>query len=113
MTGGPRTPPASGMAGATARRPRIEFLDRASYRQRRFRDLARMMPVFAAVLMAFPVMWQRDAPDQSLTSSGFLYLFGLWAVLVAVAAVLARVLRVSDGGDDAAPEGRSGGDDPR
>jgi len=69
---------------------RIEFLERKSYRQRRFRDAARVIPLFAAVLMMLPLMWPRDS---SLTSSGMLYLFGLWVLLVLFAFVLSRMLQ--------------------
>ncbi len=72
---------------------RTEFLERNSYRQRRIRDGARMLPMFAAVLMVLPLMWPRDTADQSLTSSGILYLFGLWFLLVVMAFVLSRTLR--------------------
>lgn len=81
------------MAG---RVPRVEFLDRAGYRQRRFRDAASLLPVVAAVLMMLPLMWPRETSDQSLTSSGMIYLFGLWIVLICAAFGLARVLRFSD-----------------
>ncbi|WP_281984209.1 hypothetical protein [Thalassorhabdomicrobium marinisediminis] len=83
-------------------RRRTEFLDRGSYRQRRLRDAARLMPVLGAVLMALPLMWPRDRPDQSLTSSGIIYLFGLWAILVVLAFMLSRLLRY---GAAAAPGG--------
>lgn len=80
---------------ASLRRPakKVEFLERETYRQRRFRDAARMLPVFAAVLMFLPLMWPRDDAGQSLTSSGMIYLFGLWVVLVAVSFALSRVLK--------------------
>jgi hypothetical protein len=72
---------------------RTEFLERSNYRQRRFRDAARMLPIFAAVLMLLPLMWPRATEDQSLTSSGILYLFGLWVVVVVIAFILSRLLR--------------------
>lgn len=75
--------------------PRVEFLDRAGYRQRRFRDAASLLPVVAAVLMILPLMWPRNTPDQSLTSSGMIYLFGLWIVLIIFAFGLSRILRFS------------------
>ncbi|WP_044043316.1 hypothetical protein [Octadecabacter antarcticus] len=88
---------------------RTEFLDRDSYRQRRFRDAARWLPILAAVLMLLPLMWPRDTPDQSLTSSGIIYLFGLWVFLVALAFLLSRVLRFSEALDgDGGRSGRSG-----
>ena len=83
-----------------APRGRIEFLERDSYRQRRVRDAARMVPIFAAVLMLLPLMWSRKTPEQSLTSSGIYYIFGLWIVLIVVSFFLSRVLRfVSAEGD--------------
>lgn len=74
---------------------RIEFLERAGYRQRRMRDGARLLPLFAIVMMILPLMWPRETPDQSLTSTSMVYLFSLWAGLVVVAFILSRVLRFS------------------
>lgn len=88
-----------------AGRGKIEFLERDSYRQRRARDGARMMPIFAAVLMLLPLMWPRETAGQSLTTSGMYYLFGLWVVLVAVALILSRILRF-DGPEDKAAKGQ-------
>lgn len=71
---------------------RIEFLDKQTYRQRRLRDAARLLPIAGAVFMLLPLMWPQSKPDQSLTSSGMLYLFGLWVILIGVTGVLSRVL---------------------
>jgi hypothetical protein len=79
---------------------RIEFLERDNYRQRRFRDAAHFVPVFGAVLMLLPLMWPREATDQSLTSSGMIYLFGLWIVLIFIALALSRALRFEVQKDD-------------
>ena len=92
-----------------SRIPRIEFLERDSYRQRRFRDAARILPVFAVVMMFLPLMWPREAPDQSLTSSGMIYLFGLWAVLVVLAFIMSRILRVPDPDQKEDQTGSGGG----
>ena len=78
---------------------RIEFLDRKNYRQRRLRDAARVLPLFGMVLMFMPLMWSGGDPEQRLTSTGFVYLFGLWFVLIVLAAVLALVLRPTDADD--------------
>ncbi|MEN8919067.1 MAG: hypothetical protein ABF254_10790 [Octadecabacter sp.] len=75
---------------------RTEFLERSSYRQRRIRDGARLLPIVALVLMVLPLMWPRNSPEQSLTSSGIIYIFGLWMLLVVAAFLLTRVLRFSD-----------------
>lgn len=92
------------------RGPRVEFLDRAGYRQRRIRDAACVLPVVAIVLMVLPLMWPRETAEQSLTSLGMIYLFGLWVVLIIAALILARVLRFSgteniSGATNAAPDG--------
>ena len=36
------------------------FLARASYRQRRLRDAARLLPMVAGVLMMLPLLWSRS-----------------------------------------------------
>lgn len=81
-----------------APRGRIEFLERNSYRQRRMRDAARMLPIFGAVLMLLPLMWPRETDEQSLTSSGIYYLFGLWIALVVISFILSRMLRFEAAG---------------
>jgi len=89
---------------------RVEFLDRAGYRQRRFRDAASLLPVVAGVLMILPLMWPRDTPDQSLTSDGMIYLFCLWFGLILLAFGVSRVLRFS-GGDTGLETGEAGADE--
>lgn len=79
---------------------RIEFLDRKSYRQRRYRDAARVLPLFAVVLMFLPLMWAGGDAEQSRTSGGFIYLFALWIVLILIAAALSAVLRPTDAETD-------------
>lgn len=86
----------------------IEFLERSSYRQRRFRDAARILPLFATVLMFLPLMWPRAEPDQSLTSTGMVYLFGLWLGLVICAFILSRVLKFNPSDDDGSGQGQAG-----
>ena len=85
---------------------RVEFLDRKNYRQRRFRDAARVLPLFAMVLMFLPLMWSGGDASQRLTSTGFVYLFGLWFVLIVLTAVLALVLRPTDADTDRTGAGR-------
>ncbi len=82
--------------------PNVEFLDRKSYRQRRYRDAVRILPLFGVVLMLLPLMWPSGADGQSRFSGNFLYYFGLWFALVAVAFALSRLL-TPDQKSDAAP----------
>lgn len=76
-----------------ARSRRSEFLERRSYRQRRMRDAGRVLPVFALVFCLLPLIWPRQGGADGLTSTGLMYLFGLWFVLILLSAALARVLR--------------------
>ena len=93
---------------------RVEFLERGSYRQRRYRDAARLAPVFAALFMALPLLWPRAQPHQSLTSNGMIYLFTVWVGLVGLALVLSWLLQFGGAvsGEDAhAAPPKAGRDD--
>lgn len=58
------------------------FLARQSYRHRRLSDAARILPVLGLILFFLPIAWSRDAS----TSAGLIYIFGIWACLIAVVA---------------------------
>ncbi|MBI1416499.1 MAG: hypothetical protein GC146_04675 [Limimaricola sp.] len=97
------------MAG---RPPPPVFLASASYRQRRLRDAARLLPVVGMVLFLVPLLWP-DATGLSIplvdaepvrNSNAMIYLFLVWIGLVAAAALLSVFLR-SD------PETPPGGED--
>ncbi len=64
----------------------LKFLARGPYRQRRLRDLARILPVMGAVLTSLPLLWQAGA----LTSQGILYIFGVWSLLIVAAGLISR-----------------------
>lgn len=71
------------------------FLARRSYRRRRLMDAARLLPLLGVVLFFMPALWhpaQTPAPD---TGRGLIYLFAVWAFLIATAMVLARGLAVA------------------
>ncbi len=63
------------------------FLARRTYRQRRLMDAARLMPWLGILLFFLPLLW-RDAA----TSTGLLYLFSVWLVLIAGSWILSRSL---------------------
>lgn len=79
------------------------FLERHSYRRRRLMDAARLVPILGVFLWSIPVLWSA-APTQA-TSQAILYLFGVWAVLIVLAALVSTRLRGSgahpDEGSDA------------
>ncbi len=80
------------------RRPRAPmFLERRSYRRRRLGDAARLVPVFGLVLILLPILWTPGATGAArLMAWEGVYLFVIWAVLIAVAVVLSRALRGQD-----------------
>ena len=85
------------MSGRAEKGP--TFLDPGSYRQRRFRDLVRVLPFVGAVLVAIPLLWPRSGAEAALTSSALIYLFAVWVMLILLARALAS--RVGDGLDGA------------
>ena len=72
------------------------YLARMSYRQRRLRDAACMLPVAGAILWLLPVLYL--APSTGLT---VIYLFGIWFILILAAHMLAR--RMDGAADEDAP----------
>jgi hypothetical protein len=76
------------------RRPRDPlFLERRSYRQRRMGDAARMLPVLGLLLILLPVFWDPGIAGQPRSTAGDgMYLFVVWMLLIAVAALMSRGL---------------------
>lgn len=73
------------------RRPRPPlFLARRAYRFRRLIDAARILPFAGLVLLMIPVLWQPAATPAPDTGRGAVYLFSVWALLIAAAFVLSR-----------------------
>jgi hypothetical protein len=77
----------------TAKKPPPVFLQRASYRQRRLRDGAKLLPVLGIVLWAMPLSWNSSAAENGVGSEGLLYVFGVWVFLIVLTFVLGRRLR--------------------
>ncbi len=77
------------------------FLARQSYRRRRLGDAAKLIPVIGAILLLMPILWGGAAR----TSGGLLYIFSVWAILIALVAMISRRLaqRISDTDDPDAP----------
>jgi hypothetical protein len=78
------------------------FLAPQTYRQRRLRDAARILPVLAAFLLILPMLWGDETSDIRQTSSDGIYLFVVWFLLIVSAALLARRLSSEPDGVDAA-----------
>ncbi|MBT8459608.1 MAG: hypothetical protein HKP37_06365 [Boseongicola sp.] len=88
-----------------SRSPEPVFLERQSYRRRRLSDAARMTPVVGLVLILLPLLWA----DQATTSSGILYVFSVWAILIAVTRVISKKLSDYEHFEKSTEEDDSGG----
>lgn len=87
------------------------FLKRGSYRKRRLRDAARMLPFVGLLLFIMPVLWAQDGGVRDGTAGDGMYLFAVWLGLLAVAAAMAPGLAAETvAEDDAAPDERRTGE---
>ncbi len=68
------------------------FLPPQGYRQRRLRDVARLLPILAGFFIILPMLWGEESSDLRHTGSDGIYLFVIWLFLIIVAALLARRL---------------------
>lgn len=82
---------------ALPRRPL--FLARSSYRRRRLRDAARLLPIVGLGLLLLP-LFLLQGTRASLAARDVLYLFCVWFLLIIVAALFAPGLRKRDGRPD-------------
>ena len=78
------------------RRPPL-FLERSSYRRRRLRDAARLLPVLGVFLFFLPLLWPEQAGEAGnvapAMSSAITYVFGVWAVLIFLAVLFGLVVK--------------------
>ncbi|MEF3046565.1 hypothetical protein [Pseudotabrizicola sp. L79] len=84
-----------------AQRPPL-FLRPATYRRRRRRDAARLLPFVGVFLFLLPILW---APQQTFrrdTAPDGIYLFIAWAGLIFLTFLITRSL--AKPGDDGDPE---------
>lgn len=92
-----------------ARRRAPLFLKRQSYRQRRLRDAARLLPLLGGFLVLLPILWStrgaETAPSGAGTAFDGVYLFAVWVGLVAGAALLAQGLARDGDPDDGVDHG--------
>ncbi|WP_052261949.1 hypothetical protein [Leisingera sp. ANG-M1] len=61
--------------------------ERQTYRRRRLMDIARLLPVLGAVLLALPLLWPEAsthpaARDGVSMSTAIIYVFAVWVALI-------------------------------
>lgn len=81
---------------ASARDGNRLFVQPQTYRRRRVMDTIRALPVLGMLLWAIPLLWSQGEAGPK-TSSALIFVFVVWIVLVAFAALLIqRLQRVPD-----------------
>ncbi|MGZ2257423.1 hypothetical protein [Roseobacter sp. A03A-229] len=82
------------------------FLERGSYRQRRLMDALRLLVILGAGLWMIPLLWPSGAEvDEGIPMSrALLYIFGVWALLIAASYGLARRVHKLPDSDDETEE---------
>lgn len=71
-----------------AERPAGTRAERQTYRRRRLMDIARLLPVLGALLLALPLLWPEAsthpaARDGVSMSTAIVYVFAVWLGLIA------------------------------
>lgn len=64
------------------------FLARATYRQRRLRDVARLLPLFGCFLWFIPLLWPQDSDATPANSQTVIYVFVVWVLLIVFSALI-------------------------
>ncbi len=81
------------------------FVARRSYRVRRLRDAARLMPILGGFLFLLPLLWDPGSGAPRNLAQDAIYVFVVWTALIAASALLSRWLRLDTPGDDPAGSG--------
>jgi hypothetical protein len=85
------------------RAARPVFLERGSYRRRRLLDALRLVPVLGVILWMIPVVWPEGSvvgAEPVRMSRALFYIFGIWCVMIALAAVLSLLLPARTSSED-------------
>lgn len=72
-------------------RPQI-FLQPDTYRRRRLIDAVRLLPIFGGFLLIVPMLLVPEG-ETNATGPALIYLFGLWTLLIVLAAMIAKRLQ--------------------
>ena len=85
------------------------FLARASYRQRRLRDAARMLPVIGVILWMIPLLWRADEATARGTGTAMVYIFVIWCLVIVAAGLIAVRMKPDETAGTPPPPGEEGG----
>jgi len=80
------------------------FLARQGYRRRRAMDAARALPILGAFLFLLPLLWTAGEGGIGATRTVTVYVFVIWAGLIAGAGWLSRYLETHQ--EDVAERGK-------
>jgi hypothetical protein len=85
------------MTGAPERPgPPPVFHEKRTYRRRRLMDAARVVPIFAAVLWAVPMLWPQSGEDRVSSAGALVYIFIVWVCVIVITGAISRGLRRDD-----------------
>lgn len=75
------------------------FLAQRSYRQRRLRDVLRVLPLAVFLLWLLPLLWSVADGPPAQTARVALYVFAIWFIAVVATALISARLRPDDDED--------------
>ena len=76
------------------------FLERGTYRRRRMRDAAQLLPILGLLLFLVPLLWTGDPDAPATTGRGIIYVFAAWAGLIASSMLLSLWLTAPGASED-------------
>ncbi len=80
------------------------YLRPASYRRRRRRDTARLLPFVGGFLFLLPMLWTPSHGGLHDTAQDGIYLFLAWAAMIVLGFLISQSLRGDDEGESDDPE---------
>ena len=76
-----------------AQSPKSRFLERNGYRQRRLRDVARMLPIVGGIFWTIPLLWSENETNGVSNATALIYIFGIWIIVIVLTAIISKLLK--------------------